>query len=272
VRLGYAVVLVLLPPSEGKADLSADQGRHISSLDLASLSFPELTAMRERVLSALVRVSSGSPARARTALGVSRSLDAEVARNQHLREAPAAPAGEVYRGVLYEAMGRDALPAGARNRLDDSVVVTSALFGAVRLTDQIPAYRLSGDARLGRLGRVSAAWRGPLKKALPRVATEVVFDLRSTTYASMWTPEGDVAERTAVGRVLHRRPDGSAQVVSHFNKATKGRIVAGLARRRAMPGSIQELVDALHGLGYDVALGPAAAGKPRRLDIVVDEL
>ncbi len=272
MRLGYALVLILLPPSEGKATPPATPGDQMTPLDLESLSFPDLLKTRRRVLDTLIRVSSGQPGRARKALGLSKGQDSELVRNQGLRDAPTHPAGDVYAGVLYEALARHNLSAAARQRLDDSVVVMSALFGALRLTDQIPAYRLSGDAALPRLGRLNAAWRRPLASVLPPAATDVVFDLRSSTYASMWQPHDELADRTAVGRVLHRRPDGSTQVVSHFNKATKGRMVAALVRRRGMPRSLDELVTTLSALGYEATLQETEAGQPRRLDIVVDEL
>ena len=272
MRLGYALVLILLPPSEAKATPTAVDLARGSPLDLAALSFPDLTPTRSRVLDALVRLSRGPKGKARVALGLSPNQDAELERNQQLWEAPTRPAGETYTGVLYDALARSALPAPARRRLDDSVVVMSALFGVVRLTDHIPAYRLSGDARLPRIGRVGTAWRRPLAGVLADMDTGVVFDLRSSTYSAMWAPSGDLAERTVVGRVLQRRPDGSVQVVSHFNKATKGRLVGALVRRRTLPGSVDQLVAAVADLGYDVTLVEACGGRAHRLDVVVADL
>ena len=265
-------MLILLPPSEGKATLSSGDDHDEPVLDLDQLSFPSLNPARSRVLDTVVRLSRGPKAKARARLGLSPRQDAELLRNGRLWESPTRPAGEIYTGVLYEAMARGTLSAAARLRLDGSVVVVSALFGAVRLTDPIPAYRLSADVSLPRLGRLATWWRQPLDDALPDVAADVVFDLRSSSYSTMWTPSGDVADRTIVGRVLHRRPDGSVQVVSHFNKATKGRLVAGLAKRRTLPRSPQQLIDAVTELGYGATLVAMPAGRANRLDLVVDEL
>ena len=51
----------------------------------------------------------------------------------------------------------------------------------------------------------------------------------------MWKPSGAVADRTVAIRVLQERPDGSRSVVSHFNKAHKGRLASVLAASRSEP-------------------------------------
>ncbi len=263
-------MLILLPPSEGKAVVATGE-----PVDLATLSFPSLTSTREAVVRALDRVAHGSPARARRVLGLSARQDAELERDRVLLSSPAGRASSVYTGVLYDALGYRSLPAVARRRVDAWVVVTSALWGAVRMNDQIPPYRLSGDATLPRLGKVSSLWRDPLDVVLPEAAGRgVVLDLRSSAYASMWVPKGDVAERTAVARVLHRRPDGSVKVVSHHNKATKGRMVAALARSGGAPRTLSALGEALGAALADCAVELVAPepGRPARLDVVVRTL
>lgn len=109
--------LILLPPSESKA--VPTRGR---PLDLATLSFPELTPLREALL------------------------------DDELRCAPTARAGHVYTGVLYAALDIPSLPAGAARNL----VVVSAQFGALRTADRIPAYRREMDAAHWRAGLASA--------------------------------------------------------------------------------------------------------------------
>jgi cytoplasmic iron level regulating protein YaaA (DUF328/UPF0246 family) len=97
-----------------------------------------------------------------------------------------------------------------------------------------------------------------------------VLDLRSSAYAAAWKPKGEVAGRTATVRVLHAP---TRKVVSHFNKATKGRIVRSLLTSGAAPGNPAELVAALRDLGYEVeAEAPAKAGRPWSLDVLVNEV
>ena len=175
-------MLVLLPPSEGKT-----APRRGKSLDLAGLSFPGLANTRRSVLAALTAASAAPDALA--VLGVPPTLDDEVARNRSLPDGPTAPAAAVYSGVLYAALDLAGLDTAARRRANRWLVVTSALFGAVRPTDRIPAYRLSMKVNLPPLGPLAAVWRRPLAAELDPVAERaLIVDCRSSTYAAAWVP------------------------------------------------------------------------------------
>ncbi|MFC1413081.1 peroxide stress protein YaaA [Streptacidiphilus sp. N1-12] len=264
-------MLVLLPPSEGKAAAGAG-----APLDPASLSLPELNPARARVLDALVQLSGGDQDRAAEVLGLSPGLRGELARNTALRTAGALPAGELYTGVLYDALELSTLGPDARARATRSLLVFSGLWGAVRITDRIPPYRCSGGVKLPPLGPLGTFWRAQTAAVLPAVAGEgLVLDLRSSAYAALWRPSGPVAGRTATVRVLHEREVAGVvkrTVVSHFNKATKGRIVRNLLEAGAEPESPAELVTALRDLKHTVEATAPAAGKPWALDVVVSEL
>jgi hypothetical protein len=91
----------------------------------------------------------------------------------------------------------------------------------------------------------------------------------------MWAPRGETAGRTAVVRVVHERVVNGAvkrSVVSHFNKATKGRLVRELAMAGAEPGTPAELMAALRDLKYTVEEREVAAGAAKQLDVVVAEV
>ncbi|MEZ5097797.1 MAG: peroxide stress protein YaaA [Nocardioides sp.] len=194
-----------------------------------------------------------------------------VARNAGLRAAPTARADRVYSGVLYDALGLASLSASARRRAAARVAVTSALFGLVRPADRIPAYRLSGDASLPGVGAVAAVWREQLGPAVTDVlGSGLLLDLRSTAYAAFWRPPAELAPRVATVRVLHET-SGRRTVVSHFNKATKGRLVRALLEDGEAPRTPGELADALSGLGWNVELG-ASERHGTRVDVVVTEV
>ncbi|NLU71729.1 peroxide stress protein YaaA [Streptomyces sp. HNM0575] len=267
-------MLVLLPPSEGKAD-PGGRGRPFQP---EALSLPELAPARERVLEELIGLCSADEEKARDVLGLSEGLRGEVARNAGLRTAPARPAGEIYTGVLYDALGLATLGTAAKRRAARSLLVFSGLWGAVGIKDRIPSYRCPGGVRLPGLGALSAHWREPLAQVMPVAAGKgPVLDLRSTAYAQMWKPKGELAERTVTVRVLQSSVvDGVEKrtVVSHFNKATKGRIVRALLESGAAPATPAALIEALRGLGHTVE-EPADGGKPgrpRAVDVVVSEL
>ena len=121
-------VLVLLPPSQGKA--APDRGRRAG---LSTLVYPRLRESRERLIDAV---------------------------DPGLRAAPAIPAAELYTGVLFAALGLADLPW-------DGVLIASALWGVVRPGDRIPAYRLDMSAKPSGVGGLAAYWREPLRRALP---------------------------------------------------------------------------------------------------------
>ncbi|MGW2420127.1 peroxide stress protein YaaA [Streptomyces sp. NPDC001709] len=259
-------MLVLLPPSEGKANSGAG-----TPLKFESLSLPGLTAAREAVLGELVELCSGDEEKAREVLGLSEGLRGEVAKNACLPTAGARPAGEIYTGVLYDALGLATLDTAAKKRAARSLLVFSGLWGAVRVTDRIPSYRCSMGVKLPGLGALAAHWRAPMAEVLPEVAGDgLVLDLRSSAYATAWKPKGEVAGRTATVRVLHAP---TRKVVSHFNKATKGRIVRSLLSAGAAPKDPAELIEVLRELGYVVeAEAPGRAGRAWSLDVLVDEV
>ena len=109
-------MLLLLPPSEGKS--APERGPR---LDLAALSFPELTTTRRRVLSALTSLCSADVDAAAAVLGLGPTQRGEVGANARLRRQPCAPAIDVYTGVLYEALDASTLSPTAARRLDEHV-------------------------------------------------------------------------------------------------------------------------------------------------------
>jgi cytoplasmic iron level regulating protein YaaA (DUF328/UPF0246 family) len=259
-------VLILLPPSEGKT--AARRGK---SLDLAALTSPVLTPTRERLLDALTTLCRDDPDRAASVLGLGPVQHDLVLRNAVLDTAPTARADAIYTGVLYDALDFATLTPAARRRATSRLAVTSSLFGIVRPGDRIPAYRLSGDAALPGVGSVAGAWREVLGEAITDgMGSGLLVDLRSSTYAAFWRPTKDLARRVATVRVLHES-GGKRTVVSHFNKATKGRIVRALLEDGADPRTPRALADALTRLGWTVEVGEPTP-KGTQLDVVVTEI
>jgi cytoplasmic iron level regulating protein YaaA (DUF328/UPF0246 family) len=231
-------VLILLPASESKA--SVMRGK---PLDPAGLSFPKLGPTREAVLDALVEVSAAPDATHH--LGVPASLSDVVRRNESLRGAPTAAVERIYSGGLYEAIGLADLDPASRRRARAWIVVISALWGALRLGDRIPPYRLNMCGRLPGLPHLTDVWRGPLADVLPDAARRgVIVDCRSAEYATAWRPTAELAERTVVVTVFRDR-DGRRGAVSHNAKRTRGlvtrRIVADALDARRPEGLAEAL-------------------------------
>ena len=100
-----------------------------------------------------------------------------MARNTGLRHLPASPVLDVYSGPLHEGLDAATLSAAARDRADRGLIVTSALWGALRPTDAIPPYRLNICAWLIGLDRLEPTWRSVLPAVLADAAGPGVVGL-----------------------------------------------------------------------------------------------
>lgn len=256
-------MLVLLPPSEGKSAPAADAAHPPVVLD--ALIHPELTDKRVRLAGALDRLARGPRKKALTALGLSAGQAAEVDKDLDLLAAPAAPAAEVYAGVLYQHLDLASLPPGARARAAERLLVTSALWGVVRLEDRIPAYRLSMSARLPRIGPLATWWRPALTKALP--SDGLVVDLRSQTYAAAWRPpHGTTVEVRVFAEDIRTTPP-KRTVVSHMAKATRGDVARILVQTRSMPRDPAAVAALVERAGHRVELVPPSVRTGARASV-----
>lgn len=218
-------MIVLLPPSETKRG-----GGDGPPLQLDRLGNPGLGALRSALVGELVELAS-DPQACRSALGVSPAQDAEIERNAELCIAPTLPAIRRYTGVLYDALDVDSLRGAEAKRARARLFVGSALFGLLRADDQVPAYRLSATSKLPGKPTLATRWRPLLEPVLAELASEhLIVDLRSGSYAAL----GRASTAVRVD-VLSEHPDGRRTVVTHFNKAHKGRLARALAGTRAEP-------------------------------------
>ena len=238
-------MLVLLPPSEGKA-----AGGRGAPLDLARLSHPALTPVRERLVVALQDAARTDPAGLQAALGCPAG---EVEKDAVLTTSRTMPALRRYTGVVYEALSAATLSPGGRRRATGSLRVASALFGLLAPADPVPAYRLSAGTSLPGVGSLAAAWRPVLEPEL--AAHRLVVDLRSGPYAALARVPSAVQVRVL------RDADGVRTVVSHDNKWTKGLLARALCEGGAR--SVADVAEA----GRSVADLVEVDG--RRVDLVL---
>jgi cytoplasmic iron level regulating protein YaaA (DUF328/UPF0246 family) len=208
-------MLVLLPPSEGKAQPEAGE-----PVDLGSLAFADqLGEQREELLEAF---------------------------DPQLREAPAAPAAEVYAGVLFKRLQLPELPAKARRR----VLIASALWGVVWPDDRIPYYKFPPKLRLDGIGAPAAYWRPALAEALPDTDGDLVVDMRSGAYAAAWKPK----RATLLAVRAFSEVGGKRKAISHMAKAVRGDVARALLSAKKAPRDPEGAAAIAEAAGFAVEL------------------
>jgi len=235
-------VLILLPAPQTKA--KALDG---APFDPDELSFPELADTRARIGAAL----AGS--------GGDRASD------------PAAPAHELYRGSMFVGLDYESFDAAARRRAQRWVVLVSARWGALRLNDEVPPYRLNMCFRLPGLGHAPQAWQPSLAKVLPAAAGRgLVVDGRVAGYAVAWRPKGALADRTVAMKPVRDLKSGkgpASQNATHIRGVVAHRIV----QDNIDPSRPEELAEALSA-HFEVQLRKGVGpGKTHELRIVTPD-
>lgn len=236
-------MLVLLPPSEGKTPAATDTPFDLSQVDPFA---DQLEQSRSLVLENLMKISGRNDAL--KVLKVGKTIADEVEANRHLLHASVAPAYEIYSGVLFEAGEIKSRGRGYEPSASFEVLVQSALFGVVDLASQIPAYRLSMDTKLGKLGNLGTWWKKRLTPLLDKKAHHrIVVDARSGAYQRAWPGVNGEHDLIRVNAVRVR--DGKRSVVSHNAKRYRG-ILAGalLDRAQEIEDSIDFVVDTARSL------------------------
>ncbi|THV28074.1 YaaA family protein [Glycomyces paridis] len=245
-------MLILLPPSEGKA-VQGDG----PPLDLGRLSSPALNPIRELLVDRLVELCADETAAVK-ALKLPAAARHFVEANRTLRTAPTLAAWELYNGVLYDRLGLGDLPDG------DQVLIASPLWGFLRPSDRVPPYRMPMSTKLPGVDGLAKLWRPAVAEVLG-ARDELIVDLRSGAYAQVWGPK----DRGVSVRVFKQDAEGNRSVVTHMAKATRGEVARALLAGGARPESAADLSGFLADQGWKVELSePATRSKPWLLDIV----
>ncbi|OKL46502.1 hypothetical protein BSR28_08265 [Boudabousia liubingyangii] len=249
-------MIILLPPSEGKnfpdpSTKSSAKGQLSRSELLAALPFnQELQSSREQVLDELTSL----PLSEETfeTVGVTIRKQDEVAATLEMFSYPPQAAREVYSGVLYQAADWNQWKS---NAVAENCFVVSALWGLVRPSDLIHAYRCPMGTKLPQLGALKSFWKQPISKVLNRLAQdELIVDLRSGTYQSVWPATQKQAEQAKCVFVpvkVVTLVKGVEKVVSHNAKHARGELAGFLVKNNLSCKTPEELLQAAQAMALD---------------------
>jgi cytoplasmic iron level regulating protein YaaA (DUF328/UPF0246 family) len=207
------VPMLLLPPSEGKAEGGSPR-RATWSPDAGSFG-ARLGDRRTLIVEALAHAQGGNE----KLLGVKGEhlLRAQSA-NSSLIGAAVLPAWQRYTGVVWDHLDPATLPAAAHKQ----IMIVSGLLGLVRGDDPVPDYRLKMGANLPPFGKLSTWWREPLSEELRRLARRcVVVDLLPQEHRAALVLHGS----TGVSLTL---TDPTGKPGGHFAKAAKGELARAI--------------------------------------------
>ncbi len=243
------MLVILLPPSEGKAaggdgpPWSIDDGRF----------GPDLAPDRTRVVKALKRAKGGTAGQ----LGAKGDLlTAAKAANVAVGGGPTLPAHLRFTGVVWGHLDPPSLPARARRRAGDGVLVLSALTGITTWDDPVPDFRLKLSASVPPVGNLAAFWRPALSPVLnDHLAGHTVVDLLPNEHRAAWVPD---PERYDLRRPELLNADG--RPAGHGGKAAKGLLARALLVSGDVDATLASFDPAAQGLvgGTGLVLRPGA--------------
>jgi cytoplasmic iron level regulating protein YaaA (DUF328/UPF0246 family) len=204
--------VILLPPSEGKAD----GGKNGTSWNPRSGAFgKELGEFRSEIAQSLAKAKGGPAA----LLGVSgKHLARAQAANKALVGAPTLPAWQRYTGVVWDHLDLASLTPAQRKPLLGRILIPSGMAGLVRADDFLPDYRLKMGARFAPFGLMSTWWRDDLTSSLVRFLRDrLVVDLLPQEHRAAfdWSNLNNVVRVDLVSRT-------GGTVGGHNAKAAKG--------------------------------------------------
>lgn len=233
VRLNF---VILLPPSEGKAEGGTPRSRWKP----ASGAFgTALGARRAEVAAALAAARGGSEA----LLGVGgKHLERARNANRALIGAPTLPAAQRYTGVVWDHLDLEGMTATQRGRAMTRIIVPSGVMGASLAGDPVPDYRLKMGARPAGFGGTMAKWwHDAVSEAINHYARGcVVIDLLPNEHRAAYSPDAAlISDHVIVDLVT---PTGKAG--GHDAKAAKGRLARHLLLTTPLIATHKDLVAA----------------------------
>ena len=144
------------------------------------------------------------------------------------KSATPGPAIQVYTGVLYAALGWNALTKEQQKLGQSSIAIISAKYGVVRPLDPIEPYK----------EKIKNKKMAPqVAQALDGAESELIIDCRSSTYQTVWqSPVAITVEIKVFTKI-----DGAKKVITHMSKKTRGEVTHHILKGAKTPSNPHEL-------------------------------
>ena len=245
--------VLLIPPSESKANPPGN-GMLFSNAFASKRTnaFKELNPLREKLMAAVEEALTRRAGLEQVFDVRGPALDDAIRANRNLMQSTSMPARELYTGIMYEAISYKTLGKAEKNLFNKNALILSGMFGLVRPTDRLPAYKLKMSGNLGGvIGRVSNFWRQPVSEILRReLKGKVVWNFLPDTHQRVWDGTGEIVANHSVKFVKRVVRSGVAEwkTISHHSKSLKGALIRHLLSKNA--DSPRALMDFEHPDGY----------------------
>ena len=201
-------MLILIPPSEGKAKIKS-----------SDILFKDTNFKYEREVNQVVRhLSILNQEDLRSIYGTSQEKSEIFHRqNQDIFKSHCAPAIERYTGVVYEYIDWNTLDKHAQKYMEKHVKILSGLFGILTPKTLIPNYKLKMNVL-----SLQHHWRPILTETLNK--EKFIIDLLPQVHRKAYIPHKNVLK---VDFSVIKK--GKKVAAGHFGKAVKGQFIKYLA-------------------------------------------
>lgn len=191
--------MILIPPSEGKAD----GGNNKPLKSVSGIAADLIEAIKEADPKKLYGLKE-------------RALEKAIAANKEVLSSKTMPAIERYTGVVYDAIDYQTLKN--KSDFDEKVLIVSGLFGLVRPTDLIPNYRLKIDKL-----KAANSW---VNSNSEQLKDAFIIDLLPQAHKKAVKYDNGIEVEFVLKKAGDKMPAG------HQGKRIKGRFVRWLVENR----------------------------------------
>ena len=153
--------------------------------------------------------------------GIKKSSDIEMYKNVDIYHDSTMPAIARYTGVAYDYLDYPSLKADEKEFIDNSLIIYSNLFGAIKASETIPNYKLKQGEKLNDFV-IEKYYKKESSSILDSYfQDELVIDLRAGFYEKFYLPNKSYITMKFIK---------NGKVVSHWAKAYRGKVVRELAK------------------------------------------